>query len=260
VSVPVVERIEAQGRRVTMEYVLDVCAGSSGSSRITARSPRATEINGTKPSATIARRVEAASAAQPTMVVDAQGALTGVTGLEAMLTRVAAEYPEQGIGDLKALLASPHAEEAFLPASKGRWDTWVGLWRRFAVPGDNPQEVADLPASSSPTLVTFDGPTSSRGARLRGHRVFEGEDLARLERSLLPSLGLNDSRLAGTLRRAEVEQDVDTDWPELRPRTAHSRNTGVFRVDGSVQTFVEDHEYRFDWTAARRDGSRCNPP
>jgi hypothetical protein len=259
-SVPVEERTEAQSRRVTMRYVLDVCAGEADSLRISARDLRAIDVNGTTPSSPVARQVEAASAALPTMVVDARGTFAGVTGLEEMRTRMATDYPEHDLSELKILLANPHAETAFLPALAGRWDTWIGLWRRFAVPGGNPQVVPDARPGASTTLVTYEGPLSSGGARLRGHRVFTDDEVARLEHSLLPSLGLKDARFAGALKHAEVEQDVETDWPDLRPRMAHSRNTGLLRVEGHEQTFVEDHEYRFDWSAAHRDASRCKNP
>jgi hypothetical protein len=219
------------------------------------------DIDGTRPSIDVARQVEASTSALPSMVVTTAGAFSGVAGVNEMMSRLAGDYPEHDYRDLAALVASPHAKTSFFAALAGRWDCWIGLWRRVAVPGENPQLISNAEGSRGTlTLVTYDGPAAAGRVRFHSRRVFNDEEVRELEPSLMLSLGMRSRNMRGALRRAEVEQDVDTDWPALRPRLAHSRNTAVFEFEGHRQPYIDVHEYLFDWNGSERGTSHCGAP
>jgi hypothetical protein len=86
--------------------------------------------------------------------------------------------------------------------------------------------------------------------KLRAHRELSAADLGPVARSINPLLGDAGIDMSQVLQGGDSVMDVDTEWPELRPRYAHMRSTVRFAWEGREQTLVEDHEFRFDWKKA----------
>jgi hypothetical protein len=257
------ETAQQQGQRLQLRYWLDVCPGQSATLLVNHRDLRVTAVNEVSTSdpqvARQAESIEASASALPTMVIDRRsGALVAATGLTEMMDRLSQTYPRQDFSSLRRSVTSGGAALIFKPELASRWQSWVDLWLRFDPSRGPSQEITgDDARGGSTTLVSYKGGTTDKRVRFVATRLFSESELRQIGEFIAGKTGVADLDLDGGQRSAEVLSEVETDWPDVRPRWAHTRKTMRATAEGKVVRLVEDREYRFDWGVAAHGEPRC---
>jgi hypothetical protein len=166
------------------------------------------------------------------MVIDRTGALAGVTGIDEMIARSARALPQHDFSLVRSGAVGAATQAAVRREVEGRWLDWVGLWMRYDPSRGVTQEVTiDGAGGSFSTIVESKGSAEGH-VKLRAHRQISAADLGPVARSINPLLGDAGIDMSQALQGGDSVMDVDTEWPELRPRHAHMRSTVRFSWEG----------------------------
>ncbi len=260
-SIPVQEDIEKQGQKQQVQFVLDVCPATDGTLLVTQRDLHLTLVGGVPTASALSpaerQQVEIAASELPTMIVDRAGSFVGVTGIDEMVARLARAVPGLDLSALRSGVGSAATRTALQGELATRWLDWVGLWQAYD-PSQGASQAVTVDGGAASTATTIDLKGSSDGrVKLRAHRSLTASDLGDLVQALGPLLGDAGVDMNQVLRGGDSVMDVDTEWPELRPRHAHMRTSIRFVLAGQEQTMIEDHTFLFDWKNAT-DDARCS--
>lgn len=264
-SVDVREDSEKEGQRERISFRLDVCPGNPDGYVVRHRDMRVTHFNGVPVDGTTVspqelRRMEFGLSALPAMMIDRTGAFMQVTGVDQMLEQLIKTYPEQNLERLRAPTFKTILQGAVAGEMAMRWNAWVGIWARYDGQRGGPQNLMVPPMAGPLTVTRSDARNAVPGAiRLEGRHLFSIAELHAAARTLNPAIADTGLDLQDMVHRGELLFDVETSWPEIRPRLAHSRSMTHATIEGQEVDIVEDHVYRFDWEHVSSD-AQCTTP
>ena len=263
VSVPVQETSVKGKSKAELVYRLEVCPADAGSFAISHRDVQFVSLDGRPgddPSvAPLIRQIAPLLAAIPELVVRDDGRYQGVQGWDKVLDELEKAVPNPVRTGLKLLRDDQRFRELASRAVGHRWRTWVETWLEFD-PSKGARQTKTLPVQLGSKPIDVSVEMTSKPGEVDGVLVLsatsraEGAKAREMLTELLGVVGVGD------LDPNEVEvvliQDVETEWPSLRPRRAHYRKEIVISHEGKRRERVEDREYTFDWAAA--EPARCD--
>jgi hypothetical protein len=225
-SVSIDETGGFKGRQIRSRYWLDACPAKDGAMLMTRRDLQLVAINNAPPPAKLAAKIDGAAEGLPDFTVDRAGEYVVVGD----------QVPNWQLADL--------------------WHGWVELWLHIDPKAGNPQEVSTKNiGDGARTTISYKGWVKDRVARFEARRDLTKDEVWQLTKDRMLRAGLQDYQVAKITRSAEETMDVETEWPALRPRFAHSKKTVLFSQGADEREFIEEREYRFDWNSGEK--ARC---
>jgi hypothetical protein len=239
------ETITRRGRTAELTYALRIDADPSGL-LISFVDMTVLTIDGQVVPAEVAEQA-AAVFLLPSFVVDHDGAVVEIRGMEEMIDKLITLVPEM------APMAGPEFVALLEDwVESNYWESWVGFWGDY----DSVDELryaatVDLAVGAgivaTDVLVESTGTNAAGEAMLRFQHVVEGDDFIAAMGTTMTEFGMDASTFITARRVVTVDSTIAPDT--LRPSTVSmSMDTEVGDGVGS-QTAFEAHDWAFDWSA-----------
>jgi hypothetical protein len=188
----------------------------------------------------------------PSFVVDHEGTLVEIRGMEAMIEELIALLPEMApmAGPEYIALLEDWVAEKY-------WESWGGFWAGYAsIDEVRFEATVDVSTRDAPletdVVVESLGTTTAGDALLRFRHVAEGEDLLVAIRATVAELGVDASAFATARRVVNVDSMIDPET--LRPRTVSMSVDTEIGTGVESRREVETHDWTFDWSAPECGG------
>jgi hypothetical protein len=253
---PVREIIVKRGQTAELTYRLQLSGESDGTS-VSIVELTAVSLDG-QPLPSDEADALGAAFVLPDWVVDAQGEVVEVRGIEELLDK----FDELGGQPIAPEARSGWAQVLEDAVVTKYWDSWAGFWASYgSIDRAREEFTATAPTRDaeygSHGVVESVGTTPAGLAILRMTQTLEGDDLARALGGTFESLGAADETgaLSGTDAGRRIMTLESVLAPEsLRPDSVELTIDIELTMDGETQRGLESRAWSFDWAA-----SDCGP-
>lgn len=246
-AVPIEEVVLKGGSTAELTYTLSFTATADGTS-VAFEDMTVHEIDG-QPVPADQQEFAAATFRLPSFVVDSDGLLVEVTGVEELVESIAALDP-----DIAAGLSTPGLVATIedLVASK-YWLVWVGFWANWAVI-EEPVETGVDESRDVEFVVESLGTTDDGLAALRVTSEIEGPQFVEAMQSVIEGILPADATTEETVEALASAQgslrdrfEVVTDPKTLRPASTYVERDVDLTVDGGSGSQLESRSATFGW-------------
>jgi hypothetical protein len=270
--VTVTESAVKKGKTAKMRYDIVLSKQSKGENReVSFDKFQFLEIDGTDLSVPenreklgpVLTQIIALGSLLPTLVINPQGGVEDITGIEACVENALKLLPAED-PNLSAFMRSPDMIAQIKQKSVDFWRIWVETWLMCqAAPGKDATIETVIPifgqTMNVPLTVHNDGPVADSGGdiRLTAQTVIEGESAKKAMQQMMMAMvskipvkeGVKpfSPDMIKSMKRT-TKFVVITNPKTLQPRRAESESIIDIAIEDKQKTEIEKHEYVFDWS------------
>lgn len=210
----------------------------------------------------------------PTLVIDQEGYVEDVAGIEEMIegaAKLLKGLDEKQRQSIIAFMRSPQTLSQIKEDSARFWQVWVETWIALEPLKGKEQvyegEIALLDGSTVKSELTLkyvgDSPSEKGCVDLTAYTLLDGEDAKKAMSATLQALMAQVKTPEGVMPLSIKEIKnmkrttrfvVVTDPKTLQPKKAGYEVVTELEIADKKQSSVEKHEYLFDWNEEKRTG------